>query len=118
MNKIYYGFLLLWSGCAYDAVSRESFFTDFAEAQCLSLQKCHRARFDGQYKTMDTCMDEIGEDAVGDYETLFVDCTFLQDQAQNCIDLMLAATCAEQWDDEQEIYNACHEDVWDCPVAQ
>lgn len=118
MKNRYGFFLLLLTGCAYDAVNKDTFFDDFALAQCIALQKCHRSRFDGQYKTMESCLDEIAEDAKNEYDTLFAECSFQQDQAQTCIDLMRAASCEEHWDDEKEIYSSCHEDVWDCPIAQ
>ena len=109
--------IILLGGCER-GTTEENFFERYAEAQCLIYKKCYRARFDGEYDGMFRCLDEVEEDIIEEKESLFAECAFLEDQAQICLELLQSSSCGDYWEDQNEIYSACHEELWDCPVMQ
>ncbi len=110
-------FLLIsvFYGCDLSPVSQENFASRYSDLQCVAYKKCYRARYDGEYESMSRCVEEITEDIEDDYTGIYAECEFLPDQAQYCLDLKGESTCAEHWDDEEEINAACTKEIWNCP---
>ena len=117
MRKIFWGWFasLFIGGCNLGSVTEDNYFQSYAQSQCVVYKRCYRARFDGEYNGMTRCVDEVSEDLADEKQTLFPDCTFDEEQAQICLNLLNSSTCEEHWDDQNEIYSSCHEDIWDCP---
>ncbi|MEC7988198.1 MAG: hypothetical protein VX278_23730 [Myxococcota bacterium] len=107
--------LLFW-GCTRNVDDWESFVREHATAQCLVYKQCHRSLFDGEYETMGNCEEEVMEYWVDFQDEFYSGCTFLVDQAQKCLSRTYAATCAEHWDDQESIYQSCHDELWTCSV--
>ena len=81
------------NGCNWGTVTEDNFFDQYAQAQCVVYKRCYRARFDGEYDGMGRCLDEVFEDIAEEKETLFAECSFKEDQAQICLDLLNKSSC-------------------------
>ena len=106
--------LMTLLSCNLEAVDKQSFPARFAEAQCRVYKTCHRAYFDGEFELMETCEERVQADLIQSNEELFADCTFLPEKAQECLWLLDNFSCGDHWSKEDDIYQACHDDVWAC----
>ena len=108
--------MLLFWGCTTSVNDWESFVREHSKAQCLVYKKCHRSFFDGEYETMGRCEEEQMEDWVDLQSNLYSGCTFLVDQAQICLERTYSSTCGEHWNEQDSIYQSCHDELWTCSV--
>jgi len=107
-------FALLTIACLGKIESTEDFEAAYAESQCHAYRQCNRMIFDGKYDGMTDCQESVAQNLQEENQTLFEDCQFNVDKANECIDALNTATCGEFWTDEQALYSACHEAVWEC----
>ena len=107
-------FALLTIACLGKIESTEDFEAAYAESQCHAYRQCNRMIFDGKYDGMTDCQESVEQNLQEENQTLFEDCQFNVDKANECIDVLNTATCGEFWTDEQALYSACHEAVWEC----
>lgn len=107
-------FLLVTVACLGKVETAEAFEAAYADSQCHAYRQCNRMIFDGKYDGMADCKDKVEANLRDENQTLFDTCTFNAEKANECIDKLNMATCGELWTDEQELYSACHEAVWEC----
>ena len=107
-------FALLTIACLGKVESTEDFETAYAESQCHAYRQCNRMIFDGKYDGMTDCQESVSQNLQEENQTLFEDCQFNVEKANECIDALNTATCGDLWTDEQALYSACHEAVWEC----
>ena len=107
-------FLLGAMACLGKVETAEDFEAAYADSQCHAYRQCNRMIFDGKYDGMADCKVKVESNLREENQTLFDDCAFNEDKANECIESMNMATCGELWTDEQALYSACHEAVWEC----
>ena len=120
MNIRYVLAPIFFFGCGSNDITADAFPEIYALEQCTVYKRCYRALYDGEYDNMSRCEESVADALRSDYEKLYEGCSFSIEQAQDCLDLKSSATCEEHWDDQytNEIYNACHEQIWDCSAVQ
>ena len=105
----------LWTmACLGKVETAEDFEVAYADSQCHAYRQCHRSLFDGKYDGMTDCQETLSQTFGEENQTLFGECQFQADKANECIEAINMATCGELWTDEQSLYSACHEAVWEC----
>ena len=107
-------FLLITAGCLGKVETAQEFEVAYADSQCHAYRQCNRMIFDGKYDGMADCKEQVEANLHEEIQTLFDSCTFNAEQANECIEALNLATCGELWTDEQALYSACHEAVWEC----
>lgn len=107
-------FLLGAIACLGKVETAEDFEAAYADSQCHAYRQCNRMIFDGKYDGMSDCKMKVESNLREENQTLFADCAFNEEKANECIESMNMATCGELWTDEQALYSACHEAVWEC----
>lgn len=107
-------FLLGAMACLGKVETADDFEAAYADSQCHAYRQCNRMIFDGKYDGMADCKVKVESNLREENQTLFDDCAFNEDKANECIESMNMATCGELWTDEQALYSACHEAVWEC----
>jgi hypothetical protein len=107
-------FLLVTLACLGKVETAEDFEAAYADSQCHAYRQCNRMIFDGKYDGMADCKEQVENNLREENQTLFDTCTFNAEKANECIESMNMATCGELWTDEQALYSACHEAVWEC----
>lgn len=107
---------LLWA-CGTSIENAEQFATSYAESQCYAYKQCYRMLFDGKYDGMSDCEEKVAEKFAEENQTDFPGCALLPEKAEECLAEINQSTCGELWQKEEDIYQACHADVWDCSAA-
>ena len=100
--------------CGSQIETAEQFEAEYALSQCHAYRQCNRMIFDGKYDGMNDCQERVERDFGEENQSLFAECAFNPEEAQECINQINTSTCGELWINEAEIYAACHEDVWQC----
>ena len=104
---------VLWA-CANTMETPSDFAVQYASSQCYAYKQCYRMLFDGKYDGMQDCEDKVSKNFAKENADTFDGCTFQVSKAEECILTIDSSTCGELWDNEQDIYTSCHEDVWTC----
>jgi len=108
--------IFLLFACSNSVENKEDFAVSYAESQCYAYKQCYRMLFDGKYDGMNDCEEKLQEKFAEENQADFVEpgCTFLPEKAGECITEINQASCGELWEKEEELYQACHSDAWDC----
>ena len=107
---------IVWAmGCLNGVENQTEFTSEYALAQCYAYKQCYRMLFDGKYDGMEDCESKVQKNFQAEQQELYEGCTFKAEQAQECIDTINQSSCGELWDNTDDIYTACHDDVWSCP---
>lgn len=93
------------SGCT---LAEEDFAPARAVAECKTMRRCHRARFDGEHEDMNDCIADLTDDF--EEQTLALDeaCTYQAEHASLCVNDIQTASCEEAWDIDT-LYEECQE---------
>jgi hypothetical protein len=110
--------IFLFLACSNSIETKGDFAISYSETQCYAYKHCYRMLFDGKYDGMDDCEEKVQTKFLEENETDFGDCTLIPEKAEQCILDINQATCGELWEREEEIYQACHSDAWDCSQEQ
>lgn len=106
--------IFLFLACSSSIETEGDFAISYSETQCYAYKHCYRMLFDGEYNGMTDCEEKIQTNFLEENQTDFGDCTLLPEKAEQCVLSINQATCGELWENEDEIYKACHSDAWDC----
>lgn len=107
-------FLLITAACLGKVETPQEFEAAYADSQCHAYRQCNRMIFDGKYDGMADCKEQVEASFREEIQMLFDTCEFNVEKANECIEAINLATCGELWTDEQFLYSACHEAVWEC----
>ena len=109
--------MMLWVlfACGAQVETVEEFESEYALSQCHAYRQCNRMIYDGQYDGMNDCQESVERDFREENQTLFSECTFKPVEATECLSDLNTSTCGELWNNAEDIYAACHQDVWQCP---
>ena len=106
--------ILLGIGCGSSVETHQEFATIYAESQCLSYKQCYRMLFDGEYDGMTDCEETVQTEFYEENLSFFDGCSYNASAAEECIQDLNQSSCAELWTNKEDIYKACHSDVWTC----
>src|SRR5688572_9193101 len=104
------GILLLLGGC--EEVTKETYPNERAHAECKAMRRCYRAEYEGEHEGLEDCGEDLAL-VIEEEVQLYPDCSFRQEQAQECVNSVQTASCEDFGDDYDEVYEAC-ERVYDC----
>lgn len=107
-------FVLLNVACLGKVETVEDFESVYAESQCHAYRQCNRMVFDGKYDGMTDCQERVEQNLRDENQALFEECDFNADKANLCIEELNMSSCGDLWTNEQALYSACHEAVWEC----
>ena len=110
--------IFLFLACSNSIETKGDFAISYSETQCYAYKHCYRMLFDGKYDGMDDCEEKVQTKFLEENQTDFGDCTLIPEKAEQCLLDINQATCGELWELEEEIYQACHSDAWDCSQEQ
>ena len=109
------GLVSLLSGCSLlsfkgDPLDEDNFFEKYSEQICKVEKECFRGHYDSTWDDFDECVDDWSSS----YEDVdYSDCDFDEDAAADCLDDMKAASCADYFEQDEDIFENCY-DTFDC----
>ena len=101
------------AGClsSFGKVTEETWNERFAKTYCQYSKRCMALYFFYEYDDVAECAEEY-EETLEDQSDWYDDCSFDEDEAQDCLDA-LNESCQSIGEDEFEDLEACGK-VWDC----
>ena len=107
--------LLFLIACTASVETEKEFAAAYAESQCYAYKQCYRMLFEGEYDGMLDCEEKIEGNFLEENAAAFEGCSYSASAAEECIVAINEASCADLWTKEEEIYQSCHSDIWECP---
>lgn len=105
--------VLVWLISCSNSVEKDSFALEYASSYCRALKKCSRGRFDAEYDLIADCEADVSE-SMEDFILSLEDCVYDETKAQECLQNLSEATCAEHWEDSEQLDVDCYENIWVC----
>ncbi len=100
---------LLATGCG--SLDHKDYVDQRAAAECKQLSVCARGYYESEFRDMDDCVNDWGDDLDDLEDVAFDDCDFDGKEASACVSRIRGLSCEDYAEGDSQ--GAC-DLVWDC----